>query len=175
MSDDPLSDDALAPVVANCARHVLRHAHRGVSALELREQFAELRRLDARDRFRVHVLLCKEPELAVVVDGHQRVYFYGRREAPAGAFNVIEAKRDMEARKIAARCARYIIDVAGDERGITCTVLAQYVDAFREADAAEQRAVLDILKMTPGLAYLEDGNGLRFWPRQIAPEEAVRA
>lgn len=90
----------LSFIVAKCARYVLQHARRGVSHLELREQFAEYRRLESSDRFRLQVLMCKEPELSVLCAPNGTLYFYGRGEAPEGAFNIVEARRQQQSEAI---------------------------------------------------------------------------
>lgn len=91
-----MTDAELAPLVGRCARYVLQHAQRGVSHLELREQIRAYRKLHPADRFRLQVLLCKEPELAVVVAPSGTLYYYGRGQAPEGAFNIEEARRQRQ-------------------------------------------------------------------------------
>jgi len=104
--DARMTDAQLAPIVARCARYILAHPRRGVSHLELREQLPEYRRLGNDNRLRVHVQLCKDPELAVLVDARERIFFYGRSHAPDGSFNIIDARRQQQAEAI-GRAARW--------------------------------------------------------------------
>lgn len=165
-----MTDDVvLAPIVARCARYILAHPRHGVSHLELREQFAEYRRLGHDDRLRLDVQLCKDAEISVLVSA-RRVYFYSRSEAPDGAFNIEEARI---VNVIVRRCYRFI-QIAGDERGVTPATLAQKVDVYRDAGLGDREQVHEMLAKLPGIAHTNRAEGWRFWPRQYAPEEAIR-
>lgn len=76
---------------------------------------------------------------------------------------------------MADRCAKFIMAV-GDKRGVAPVDLARYIgEDFRRLSRDDRfRTCVPICKV-PGIAFMADGDEFRFWPRQVAPEKAVRA
>ena len=76
---------------------------------------------------------------------------------------------------MADRCARFVLNV-GDKRGVTPRELARFIgDDYRNLTDSERFRVHVLVCKVKGIAFAAEGDEFRFWPRQVAPEAAVRA
>lgn len=76
---------------------------------------------------------------------------------------------------LATRCAKFIM-ACGDKRGVTPAELARFIgDDYRNLADDERFRVNVLICKVPGIAFAAVHDEFRFWPRAVAPEEAVRA
>lgn len=84
------------------------------------------------------------------------------------------AEMDDKLRGVAERCHRFIVN-AGDAKGVSGSDLARYIgDAYRNLDSLEREFVHLWVSKRNDVAHMVSGDSWRFWPRGVAPEEAVR-
>jgi len=88
-----MDDDLLQFIVRECLRIIeVFGSEQGFTASALSDRCARFRNLAHDDRFRVQVLLCKQPGISVT--GTKGAFrFYPRHAAPATAFNIHDVKR----------------------------------------------------------------------------------
>ncbi len=99
MTELPLSmavtEDHMRFVADDCRRLIVKYGGTwGFCNAELAVRCKHYRALEKPERFRVQVLLCKEPTLAVRVSGNAGGFrFYTRGLAPPETFSILDWRR----------------------------------------------------------------------------------
>lgn len=81
---------------------------------------------------------------------------------------------DDKLRGVAERCYKFIINCS-DAKGVSDCELAAWIgDAFRDLRGDDREFVLLWLTKRFDIAHTVHCDNWRFWPRNVAPEEAIR-
>ena len=75
---------------------------------------------------------------------------------------------------LADRCAKFI-SYAGTVDGVTPRDLDRYVHGYASLTADERFRVNVLICKVKGMAFVAEDDDFRYWPRDKAPEGAVRA